>query len=213
MTNEEQLEKVEKVQKRVKRYSSILLAIILLGAIAILTMIAGPTSRLVYGSAKPQEPKTKLEAFERQIGTVIIKGFSDVGLVSGLGTVKVKCMELNNVSTGVRQLGIVIDVKESGRLETEDRSFIDYDEIEPLLKGINYVSKVTSNSTKLSNFEAIYETKGDFSIVTFSSSSGKVEAAVKSGYIGAATAYISMAKLTELRDAIAKAKQVLDQIK
>lgn len=163
--------------------------------------------------ATPQEPKTKLEAFEKQTGTVIIKGISEIGSVSGLGTISVDCMEFINVSTGVRQLGIVIEVKESGRLERSDRSFIDYDEIESLMKGIDYVSKVTFNLIKLSNFEAIYKTKDDFSVITFSGGSGKIEAAVRSGYIGSVTAYISTTKLSSLRSIIYQAKQKLDGIK
>jgi len=175
---------------------------------------------LLYGSANaqapntmPQEPRTALEAFEKQTGTVIIKGYSEIGSVSGFGTVSVECMELIEVSAGVRQLGIVIEVKESGALDRSDRCFIDYDEMEPLLKGIDYISKVTCSSTRLLNFEAIYKTKGDFRVLTFSSGSGKIEAVVSSGYIGAVSALISMPKLSELRTIIWHAKQTLDEIK
>lgn len=48
------------------------------------------------------------------------------------------------------------------------------DRAEPLLKGIDYISKVEADATRLGNFEAIYQTKGDFSVITFSSS-GKIE--------------------------------------
>jgi hypothetical protein len=166
---------------------------------------------------KPEqkEPKTKLEAFDQQVGIVIIKGYQDIGKVSELGAVSVDCAELINASTGNRQLGIRIEVKESGRLERENISFIDYDEIEPLLKGIDYISKVTSSATKLQNFEATYKTKGDLSIVTFSSGreAGKISAGVKSGHIGSASAYISLEKLATLRNLISQAKQKLDSIK
>jgi len=175
---------------------------------------------LVFGSANAQaprttlqEPKTRLEAFERQPGSVVIKGFSEIGSVSGLGTISVKCMEFTDVSTGVRQMGIVFDVKESGRLESSDRSFVDYDEIDPLLTGIDYISKVTASSTRLSKFEAIYMTKGDFRVDTFSTGSEKIEASVTSGYIGPVSAFISTAKLAELRTLISQAKQKLDEIK
>jgi len=77
--------------------------------------------------------------------------------------------------------GIVIDVKESGTYERSDRSFIDYDEIDSLFKGIDYISKVKPENTRLANFEAIYATKGDLKVVTFSSS-GK-EAAAKPALI------------------------------
>ena len=176
---------------------------------------------LIFGSAiaqapktTQQEPRTKLEAFEKQTGTVVIKGLSEIGSISGLGTVSVDCMEFTDVSTGTREIGIVIEVKESGRLKRSDRAFVDYDEIESLLKGIDYISKVTSSSTKLSNFEAIYKTEGDFKVGTFSrGSSGKIEAFVQSGYIGSASAFISTIKLGELRTIISQAKQKLDEIK
>ncbi len=109
-------------------------------------------------------------------------------------------------------MGIVIDVKESGKFENSDRSFIDYDEIDPLLNGIDYISKIKSDTTRLSNFEAIYKTKGNFNVVTFSSS-GKIDAAVKSGYIRPATAYLSLQQLINLRELVQKAKQKLDSLK
>jgi len=160
-----------------------------------------------------QESKTQLEAFGMQTGAVIVKGFSTLGAVSEMGKISVDCLESTNVSTKIRLLGIVIEVKESGSLERTDSSFIDYDEIDSLLKGIDYISKVTSKNTKLQNFEAIYKTKGDFVVVLFSDSQGGTRVAVKSGYIGSVTAFISTDKLAELRTLIVQAKEKLDSIK
>ena len=81
-----------------------------------------------------------------------------------------------------------------------------------MLAGIEYISKADSSFADLDNFEAIYKTKGDFSIVTFSSSSGKIDVAVKSGIIGSATAYLSLEQLGELRALILHAKQRLDSL-
>jgi len=161
----------------------------------------------------PQGSKTQLEAFGTQTGAVIIRGFSTLGAVSGMGNISVECMEVTNVSTGIRHLGIVIEVKESGRLERSDSSFIDYDEIDSLLKGIDYVSKVTSKATNLQRFEAIYKTKGDLAVVLFSTDLGETKVNVRSGYIGAPNAFISVDKLAELRALIMQAKQKLDSIK
>lgn len=182
-----------------------------------LILVAGV---LVCAGASIQKPKlpaqgteTKLEAFEKQTGTVIIRGRSEIGSVSGMGTVEVDCIEFLDVSTGQRQMGIVLAVKGSGRYESTEASFIDYDEIESLLNGIDYIAKVTLSSTKLSSFEAAYKTKGELSVVTYSSSKGKIEAAVSTGYTGSARAFITTAKLSELRSIIAKAKKKLDEIK
>lgn len=160
-----------------------------------------------------QQPKTKLETFEAQIGTAIIKSFTTIGSVTGTGSVSVDCREIINAASDQKQHGIVIEVSSAGRLERQDRSFIDYEEIDPLLKGIDYILTVNRNATKLDNFEAVYKTKDDLRVITFSSSSGKIEAAVSSGYISPATAYFSTEKLVQLRGLIAQAKQKLDSIK
>ena len=182
-------------------------------AIALLLVVLGyNVANAQEPKALPQEPKTKLESFQRQTGAVVIKGYLEIGKVLGLGSISVDCMEFTDATTGKRQTGIVIEVKESGRFERSGRSFIDYDEVGPLLKGINYIAKVKPEVTRLGNFEAIYKTKGDFKVITFSSS-GKVDAAVKSGYIGSATAYLSLQQLNQLRDLISQAKKKLDSLK
>ena len=171
---------------------------------------------LVVAQQAPQaerEPKTKLEAFQAQTGAVVIKGYSEIGRVSALGSVAVTAMEFTDATTGRKQSGVLIEIKESGRLEISDRSFIDYDEVDALLKGFDYISKATSGVTKLSMFEATYKTKGYFSATTFSSRSGKIEAGVKSGLVRPAGAYLSLQQLAELRALIAQAKQKLDAVK
>ena len=161
----------------------------------------------------PQESKTKLESFQRQTGTVFVKGYSDIAKINSLGSVGVTAMEFTDATSKKRQTGIVIEVTEGGRLERSNRSFIDYDEIDPLLSGIDYIATVKPDATKLSNFEATYKTKGDLAVTTFSSSSGKIEATVKSGSIGAADAYISLQQLNQLSMAIQQAKSILDSLK
>jgi hypothetical protein len=159
------------------------------------------------------EPKTKLEAFQAQTGTVVIKGYSEIGRVAALGGVEVSAMELTDATTGRKQLGVLIEIKEGGRLQNTSRSFIDFDEVDALVKGLDYISKATSDVTKLGMFEATYKTKGYFSATTFSSGSGKIEAAVRSGYIRPASAFLSLQQFSELRTLILKAKQKLDSVK
>jgi hypothetical protein len=120
-------------------------------------------------------PKTKLEAFEAQEGTVLIRGFSQIGELRGAygGSITVQSRELTNATTGRKEYGITIDVKETGKPEREDRAFIDYEEIPSLTKGIDYISKVDKSSTKLDNYQADYRTKGNFQISKFSSTSGE----------------------------------------
>ena len=160
-------------------------------------------------------PKTKLEEFSARTGVVIIRGFEEIGSVYGLysTSIKVEAKEFVNVSTGKREYGITIEVKkEDGRYDKESTSYIDYDEIKSLISGIDYIAKVDKSKTKFSNFQADYNTKGDFKISTFSTS-GKIMVAVSSGHIGSVSAYYNLSSLTEIRTLIVKAKAKIDALK
>lgn len=165
-------------------------------------------------AAPSQEPKTKLQAFEAKTGVVIISGFSTVGSVSGQygGSVSVESKEFLDASTGKREYGIVIEVKKGGEIERDNSSYIDYDEIDSLLKGIDYISKVQRSITKLDDFQADYHTKGDFKISTFSAR-GQNMVAVSSGDIGEVNVFLPVSKLEDLKALIANAKAKLDAIK
>ncbi len=160
-------------------------------------------------------PKTKLEEFSARTGVVIIRGFEEIGTLSGLysTSIAVDAKEFVNVSTGKREYGITIEVKkEDGRYDKEDTSYIDYDEIDSLISGIDYIAKVDKSSTKFSNFQADYNTKGDFKISTFSSSD-KIMVAVSSGQIGRVSAYYKISSLTAIKTLIEKAKNQIDTLK
>lgn len=162
-----------------------------------------------------QSPKTKLEEFSARTGAVIIRGFEKIGSSYGLynTSITVEAKEFVNVSSNKKEYGVTIEVKkEDGRYDKENTSYIDYDEIKSLIKGIDYISKVDKSATKFSNFQADYTTKGDFKISTFSTSD-KIMVAVSSGHIGKVTAYYNMSSLTEIRSLISKAKVTIDSLK
>lgn len=171
---------------------------------------------VVQGQDRPvsQEPKTKIEAFEAQSGSVLIRGFSQIGQLKGAygGTVTVQSIEFTLAASGKKEYGISIDVGESGTLERSNRSFIDYDEIDPLLKGIDYVAKVDGSATKLANFQADYRTRGDFRVSTFSSPKG-IMTSVESGSIGSTSIFLTTSALGQFREIISNAKAKLDSIK
>lgn len=174
-----------------------------------------PSVGLSQTPVAPTAPKTKLEAFEAQEGVVIVQGFSSIGQLRGPlgGTVAVVAKEFTNATTGKRESGIVIDIKEGGRLERSSRSFIDYDEIAALLKGIDYIAKVNKTVTKLENFQADYRTKGDLKISTFNTSGGDVMVAVASGRVGSTSVHINYTDLTVLRTLITSARERIDGAK
>src|SRR5207249_4155085 len=147
-------------------------------------------------------------AFRAKSGAVIIKGFSEVGSVQGKAStsVAVECVELTDASSGKKEYGITVTVAGLGShlVEKKSTSYIDYDEIDSLLKGIAYIAKIDKTTTKLADFQADYMTKGDLIVSSCSSSEGdEVEAGVKSGRFGGTTALFSLPNLEEFRKLIA----------
>ena len=159
--------------------------------------------------------KTELEAFNARSGSVLIKGYSEVALIEfkGPSSVGIDVRELIDAGAGEKKYGITVEVKQGGRIERKDTSFIDESEIESLIKGIEYISKIDKTATSLNSFEAIYKTKGDLAVTVFNSSNGKLMAAVTAGRIGPASVYMELTDLVKVKDAIVKAKEMLSALK
>lgn len=108
--------------------------------------------------------KTDIGVFEAQTGAVIIKGFGQIGSVSvGTDVISVRCKESKDVNTGHKAYGLVIEI--TGNNQQRERTFVDYDEIDSLLNGVNYLNKITYDVTSLPSFEASYTTKAGLRVV------------------------------------------------
>lgn len=64
-------------------------------------------------------------------------------------------------------MGIVVAVRESGEKPRDNRSFVDYEEIESLIRAIESLARVNETVTKLTGFEARYRTSGDLETQRF----------------------------------------------
>ena len=162
-----------------------------------------------------KDVKTKLEAFQARTGVVIIRGFAAIGTLSGLYSTSavVECKEFTDASSGRKEYGITIQVNSTARSGIDtSTSYVDYDEIDSLIKGIDYISKIDSTVTQLSSFQADYRTKDDLSFSTFSSGN-EILFAVKSGRIGSVTSYFKTANIADLRKLLLDAKAKIDSIR
>jgi hypothetical protein len=160
------------------------------------------------------EPKTKLEAFQARTGVVIIKGFSRVGLAAGLeGTsIEVENREFRDAGGNSKEYGITIEVREAGNAGKRSLSYIDYDEIDPLLKGLEYLSKIDNSVTQLSRFEADYRTRDDLLISASSGRGGVITLVISGGNFRRATSLFRLEDLKVIRGLIIEAKNQLDII-
>src|SRR6266511_4623794 len=119
--------------------------VLVLGMMACGSAIAqrpGPEFRRPL-ACEPLEPRTKLEAIEWRYESVLIKGFSQIAGVTVRGAdVRIDAVELKDAGAATRALGIVIALRETGDTPRENRAFIDYDEIDRLLKAFDSIARV-----------------------------------------------------------------------
>ena len=186
--------------------------------IAVVIAVAGGS--LLGDSARAQEtnacllaPATKLEAFDTNTDTVIIRATAPIGTVAAHGgAVAVRCREITDAGTGRRESGIVVDITYGGPLE--DTMLIDYDELDSLLDGLDYLGKLDWSVTSLPGFSAVYTTKGGFRAVAFGSRrTGNIEFAVRDTRVSRPSLVLLRDQLGQLRSLIDQAKTKLDSLR
>lgn len=165
-------------------------------------------------ACEPVQPRTKLEAIEWQYERVLVKGFSQIATFMARDVeVRVDAVELKDLATATRAIGLVIALRETGETPRENRSFVDYEEIDGLLKGLTAIGAVNESVTKLAGFEARYRTLGDLEFLVFRQSRTGIAASVTSGICDRVTALLSLDDLDRLKAHIVEAKTRLDEIK
>jgi hypothetical protein len=163
-------------------------------------------------SCEPLEPRTKLEALEDRHSAVIVKGFTRITTVEVRG-VRIDALEMREMGNVSRAKGIVIVLREGGERPRENRAFVDYEEIDPLLSAIDAVSRVDETQTKFPGFEAKYRTLGDLEIAVFRQTRSGTAVIMTTGICDHATATLSLDDLTKIKAMIQEAKARLDEIR
>jgi hypothetical protein len=159
------------------------------------------------------EPLTNLEELDTKTGDIIIKNYTVVGTVSGFGgTATVTGYEFVDTQSGRKEYGIGVELEESERSERAvlERLYVDYDEMDSLIKSIDYIIRI-EKSTTMENFEAQYRTRSDLTVTTFNRSTGTLRAALSSGFVGRIRIGMTLGNLADFRKLIIDAKTVLDK--
>jgi NaMN:DMB phosphoribosyltransferase len=120
---------------------------------------------------------------------------------------------MKDTADATRALGFVIALKELSEKPSENRSFVDYEEIDRLIKGIESVGKVNETMSKLASFEARYRSLGDLEINVFRQTRSGTAASLSSGICDRVTALLTIDDLDKLRGYLIEAKARLDEIK
>ncbi len=161
---------------------------------------------------EPLEPRTKLEAIEDRHSTVVIKGFTRITTVEVRG-VRVDAIDMRELGNVARAKGLVVILRDTGERPDDNRAFVDYEEIEPLLNAIDAISRVDETATKLAGFEARYKTQGDLEVGVFRQTSRGTAVILTTGICDRATATLTLDDLAKVRALIQEAKSRLDEIR
>ena len=161
---------------------------------------------------EPFEPRTKLEAIEDRHSAVVIKGFTRITTVEVRG-VRIDAVEMRELGNATRAKGLVVVLREGGERPNDNRAFVDYEEIDPLLNAIDAIARIDETVTKLAGFEARYKTQGDLEIGVFRQTSRGTAVVLTTGICDRATTPLSLDDLAKVRAMIQEAKARLDEIR
>ena len=163
-------------------------------------------------ACEPYEPRTTLERLEGLHSTVVVKGFTRITTIELRG-VRVDAVEMRDMGSRVRAKGLAIVLREGGERPDDNRAFVDYEEIDPLLNAIDVVSRVDETATKLIGFEARYKTLGDFEIGVFRQTRSGTAVILATGLCDRATQTLTLDELAKFKAVIQEAKARLDEIR
>ncbi|MDQ3665197.1 MAG: hypothetical protein M3410_01140 [Acidobacteriota bacterium] len=190
-----------------------LLSVLMLASGSAFAQRPGPEFRRPL-ACEPLEPRTKLEAVEGRYEKVLIKGFTQVAALNARGgEVRVDAVELKEDGSSTRALGIIVAVREAGEKPRDNRAFVDYEEIESLIKAIESIARINETVTKLTGFEARYRTPGDLDLNVFRQSRSGTAASLTSGICEKTTVLLSLDELERFKGIILEAKTRLDEIR
>ncbi len=158
-------------------------------------------------------PPTRLDAMETNTDTILIRASALMGSVAASGgTVSVKARDFTDAGANQRELGISIDIAMGGL--RVDSVLIDYDELNGLLNGIDYLNRVDWSITSFPAFDASFTTRGGFRVLAYGGRrTGAIEYSVRTSRTASPALPLSRDQLGQLRSLVDQAKAKLDAIR
>lgn len=161
-------------------------------------------------------PRTMIECLEQKEGVLVLKGMTKVGRLQGSrgGEALFEAKEVKIANSGSRQTGIHVRIIEPAVLDQavrEAETYIDYDEIDPLLKALDYFSKINHTATDLDDYQAVFRTRGGFQLSLKSIRIGEgIRISVIDEKDNFLCIFIAPADLPTLKNLILTAKEKID---
>jgi len=155
--------------------------------------------------------KTDIQNFEARTNTVIIKGIGQIGSASvGGGTVLLRSKESVDAATGGKIYGIELEMTWENSPRQE--AILDEAELEPLVNGLDYLSKITSDASGLPSFTAEFKTRSGLRFIAHSSRrQSSIEHFLQ--FDGAARVPLNTDEFVQLKNLAGQALGVINDLK
>jgi hypothetical protein len=126
-------------------------------------------------------PRTYFDAFYATPDVLLIKGMSTIGTLNSqiAYPVEVRAERLMNLQTSNTVYAASVRTRVSRVTQLD---YIDYDELNGLIQGLQQISQATSSVTPMDNFEVVYRTRSGLSFIKINVGT-KLVVAMKSGDI------------------------------
>lgn len=115
----------------------------------------------------PMGPATQLENVLHVRGAVVVKGYTDIGTITGdyNDSVRITAVELTTPGTNEKATGLAVTVSQGGDTIAESVSYVDFDEIDAMLAALETIAKLEGTApTTMQRYDAEYRTRGDLEL-------------------------------------------------
>jgi hypothetical protein len=155
-------------------------------------------------------PLTYFESYYAVCDAPLLKGMSSIGLLNNQITypVEVRAERLFNLQNSNTLYAVSLRTHLSRQVRVD---YIDYDELDGLIRGLQLLSQADHATAPMDNFEALYRTRSGLSIFKVSDAN-KLTIAMKSADPGAGKNQMAPFVLDDLGRYLAAAKAKLDSI-
>ena len=181
----------------------------------IVLIVASGLCTLAARAQVTNVPPTELEAFEAGTGTVIIKGAGQIGTVAvDALNIQVISKESLDVTSGHKQYGMAVEADANNQRVW--KRVVDYDEMDSLINGLNYLAKIDYKVTAEPTFVASYVTRSGLRAGAFTSQRRGVIQYFLQDYstngVNSPRILITPAQLSQFQSLVEQAKNNLDSL-
>jgi len=156
-------------------------------------------------------PRTYFEAYNAVAGAPLLKSMSVIGTLNNQINypVEIRVEELTNLQSSNTVYAVALRTRLSSKQLVVD--YIDYDELDGLIRGVQFVSQTDHGQAPLDIFEAAYRTRCGLSVLKVSNGN-KLTILIKSGDLSGVRNQMASFVLDDLGRYLTAAKAKLDSL-